>query len=134
MTLVDTITSLSERFLRDRTFELIVAPAIADLQFDDSRGDGLRHVRSRVAVVVAFAWGLYEDFTSEPPLTFAALTLLPAAYYTALVIFFLRDLRLMSSGVSQLVVACAIGVLSLGPAIACYWPERPPRRLPTETP
>ena len=143
MTLVDTITGLSDRFLRERTFELIVAPAIADLQFDEAEGDRLHYARSRLAVLAAFAWGVYEDLTTESgALTFAALTLVPAAYYSALAVFVLRlgpshptDLPFVASSASQVVVIVGIiAVLSLGPVIACYWPERPPRRLPTETP
>ena len=33
---------------------------------------------------------------------------------------------------SRLTLAAIIGVLSLGPAIACYWPQRPARQLPTD--
>lgn len=143
MTLVETITGLSDRFLRERTFDLIVAPAIADLQFDEAEGDRRRHVRNRLAVVAAFAWGVYEDLTNDSgALTFAGLTLVPAAYYSALAVFVLRlgpthpaDLPFVTSGTSQvLAIVCIIAVLSLGPVIACYWPERRPRRLPTETP
>jgi hypothetical protein len=141
MTLVGIVTALSERFLRERTFELIVAPAIADLQFDEGRPD--HHLNSRIAVLAAFGWALYEDLTNDSgALTFAALTLLPAAYYTALAVFVLRlgpshpaDLPFGWSGAADIIaVACVIAVLSLGPAIACYWPERRPRRVPTETP
>ena len=143
MTLVDTITGLSDRFLRERTFDLIVAPAIADMQFDEAAGDRLRHARGRLAVLAAFAWGLYEDLTNDSgALTFAALTLVPAAYYSALAVFVLRlgpahptDLPFLTSRASEvLVIVSVIAVLSLGPVTACYWPERRPRRRPTETP
>ena len=44
------IVAFSERFLSDRTFELIVAPALADLEFD--RGTGPRsRAANRFAVL-----------------------------------------------------------------------------------
>jgi len=140
MTLVDTVTSLSERFLRDRTFELIVAPAIADLQHDAALGHG-RGATGTLALLSAFAWGLYEDITSDPEgvLTFALLTLLPAAYYTMLVVVCApvggKPLSYpLSEAGFRLAVGLAVLALSLGPVIACYWPERPARRLPMDVP
>jgi hypothetical protein len=136
MSLVDTITSLSERWLRDRTFELIVAPAIADLQFDETAA-GARRARNRAAVLSAFVWGVYEDLTSDPGslVTFGALTLIPACYYTALIAICapLGDYP-FSTPAGRVAVAAVVLALSLGPAVACYWPERPPRRLPNDTP
>jgi hypothetical protein len=131
---VETITSLSERLLRERTFELVVAPAIADLQFD-SGAAGLRRARNEAAVVAAFAWGLYEDLTHESgALTFATLAMIPACYYTFLVMVCAPDSDLVSTSGGRLTVAAVISVVSLGPVIACYWPERQPRRLSTDAP
>jgi hypothetical protein len=131
MTLADTVTALSERWLRDRTFELVVAPAIADLQFDDA-ATGLRRTRNLAAVLSAFVWGMYEDLTSDVGslVTFVGLTLIPACYYT-LLLMICAPLGELPVGAlnSRLVVGLAILVLSLGPAIACYWPERPAPRM-----
>ena len=136
MTLVDTVTALSERWLRERTFELVVAPAIADLQFDEG-ATGMRRSRNAAAVVSAFAWGLYEDVTSDVGslVTFLGLTLIPACYYTLLLMVCapLGDLPFGTLN-GRVVVCLAILVLSLGPAIACYWPERPAPRLPVDVP
>ena len=139
MTLVHTVTALSERWLRDRTFELVVAPAIADLQFD-AHATGFRRARNSAAVITAFVWGLYEDVTSDAGSlgTFALLVLIPTCYYTMLVAV-CAPVRgnPFSFPVSKWGALMAIGlaafVLSLGPVIACYWPERPQRRLPTDT-
>jgi hypothetical protein len=136
MTVVDTVTSLSERWLRERTFELVVAPAIADLQFDEA-ATGMRRARNATAVLSAFVWGLYEDVTSDVGslVTFVGLTLIPACYYT-LLLMICAPLGELPVGAlhSRLVVGLAILVLSLGPAIACYWPERPAPRLPRDVP
>ena len=136
MTLVETVTALSERWLRDRTFELVVAPAIADLQFDEAAA-GPRRARNAAAVVSAFAWGMYEDLTSDAGslLTFGALTLIPACYYTLLILICAPLGNYPFSTLNgRVVVGAAILVLSLGPVIACYWPERPARRLPMDVP
>jgi hypothetical protein len=133
MTLVETVTALSERWLRERTFELVVAPAIADLQFDEAAA-GLGRARNAGAVISAFAWGVYEDLTSDPGsfVTFVALTCIPAAYYTLLILV-CAPLP-FSTNASRLGVGAIIVIMSLGPVVACYWPERPQRRIPTDTP
>jgi hypothetical protein len=131
---------LSERWLRDRTFELVVAPAIADWQFDEG-ATGLRRARNSAAVIAAFAWGLYEDAISDPGGlgTFALLAAIPACYYTMLVAVCAPiagradSLPLSSSGV-RIAVGLTLFALSLGPVLACYWPDRPARRVPTDTP
>ena len=131
MTFVDVFIALSDRCLRTRTFELVVAPAIADLQHDETTAGRGRFVRNRAAVAWGFAWGIYEDaITGAGMLTFAALALLPAGYYTMLMLTVAPDV----GASSRLTLAAIIGVVSLGPAIACYWPERPARHLPTENP
>jgi len=129
MTLVDTITALSERFLRERTFELVVAPAIADMQFDEG-ADGRRRARNGAAVLSAFVWGVYEDVFSDPAglLTFAGLALMPAGYYTLLMMICapVMGYELPMAG-GQIAIGAALLALSLGPVLACYWPDRPAR-------
>ena len=129
MTFADAFIALSDRFLCTRTFELVVAPAIADLQHDEMAGGRGRALRNRAAVAWGFAWGLYEDVvTGAGMVTFAVLALLPAGYYTMLLLTVAPEL-----GASRrLTLAAIIGIVSLGPAIACYWPERPTRHLPTD--
>ena len=131
MTFVDVFIALSDRFLCTRTFELVVAPAIADLQYDETTGRRGRTLRNRAAVAWAFTWGFYEDaVTGAGMLTFATLALLPAGYYTMLMLTVAPDV----GASSRLTLAAIIGIASLGPAIACYWPERPTRHLPTDNP
>lgn len=138
MSLVDTVTALSERWLSERTFELIVAPAIADWQFDEAAA-GLRRARNGAAVVSAFLWGLYEEVAGDPGglLTFAIIALIPACYYTMLVIVCapVRGHPLsypLSKTELQVAIALAVFVLSLAPALVCCWPSRAPRRSSAE--
>ena len=52
MTFIDCIESLSTRFLSERTHDLIVAPAIADLQYDSR--DTEAGLRARPATYYTF--------------------------------------------------------------------------------
>ena len=135
-TFVDAVLAVSDRFLREQTFELIVAPAIADLQYDAPTADGLRHARNCAAVVTALAWGLYEEATSDAAsaVIFALLVAIPACYYTALVIACTPGDPQMATTDRRLAVGALIAVLSLGPAIACYWPERRRRSNSADAP
>ena len=125
---VDAVMAVSDRFLRDQTFELVVAPAIADRQYDEPAANGLRHARNCAAVLTALAWALYEEITTDSSIcTFALLVLIPACYYTGLVLVSAPDgARLFSTTEQRLAIGGLIAVLSFGPAIVCYWPE--PRR------
>ena len=134
MTFIDAIIMLSDRFLRERTFELIVAPAIADLQYDAAETPTQR-LGNRLLVAYAFACAVYEEATSDSSLlTFAMLVIIPACYYTLMVIACAPpDAEWFDTSRGRVTVGVIIAVLSLGPAIACYWPERQPRRAPGET-
>jgi hypothetical protein len=134
MTFVDIVTAVSERVLRERTFELVIAPAIADLQYDAPSSALLRRLRHRVALVSTLLWAAWEDATSESDaLTFLALTLIPACYYLLLMLVCTpADSFLRATHEGRLLTGAVILVLSLGPVIACYWPERPARRVSME--
>jgi hypothetical protein len=133
MTFVDAITVLSDRFLRERTFELIVAPAIADLQYNGDEA-ATHRLGNRLLVAYAFACAVYEEATSDSSLlTFAALVIIPACYYTFLVMACAPPgAEWFDTSRGRVTVGIIISVLSLGPAIACYWPERQPPRAPGE--
>ena len=47
------IESLSSRFLTERSHELIVAPAIADMQHDANSGNPVSAARARASVLAA---------------------------------------------------------------------------------
>lgn len=132
MTFAATITSLSRRFLTERSFELIVAPTLADFELDTAAGaHGV--AMARWSVLVALAGAVWEDTVRGGDLaTFAGLVCIPACYYT---FFFLLGLPDGMSRLSSTIVAglaVAVITLSLAPAIVCFWPDRETRHTPTE--
>jgi|SRR5687768_4168919 len=118
MTLIDRIESLSARFLSERTHELIVVPAIADVQHDAS--DASHAARGRLSVLVAFAGAAFEELTADLHVVkIAALALIPALYYGFLVVLVVPE-----ASAYFLELAVGVAVLSLAPVLACCWPER----------
>ena len=78
------IIAFADRFLSDRTVQLIVEPALADLQFE--RGTGpLSRAANRLAVLRAVAGGVRDDVTRGSG-GFIALTLMPTCYYLFLMV------------------------------------------------
>ena len=119
------VLAFAERFLSDRTFQLIVLPAVADLQFENRQGS-LSRTASRVAVIRAVAGGLRDELARDS-LSFVMLTLMPAAYYIfALVLCF--DFRAIPLSTGFFGAAMLILILSIGQALICFWPGRPTPR------
>ena len=132
MTFIDRIESLSTRFLSERTHELMVAPAIADLQHDSTAGPP--GARERFSVVVALAGAAYEELTSDLRLLkLAGLALIPAVYYSFLFILVIPPEvgTQLSAHWGRFAIAIGVTLLSFGPVLACCWPERAPRQ-PTQ--
>ena len=128
MTFIQRIDSLSSRFLTERSYELIVGPAIADLQHDVNAAPA-HSVRGQLSVLVAFAGALYDEIITDSGLwRIAALALIPAMYYAFLIILILPEagpfLR-ARAGLPLLVVGAA---MSFAPVLVCCWPERTTRR------
>ena len=125
MTFIGWIEDLSARFLSERSHELIVAPAIADLQHD-AADTSLSDVRSRLSVLVAFAGAAYEDLTADSGvLRLAGLTLIPACYYTFLIVLCVPETaRYVTEHAGRLAIPAVIALLSFGPVLVCCWPER----------
>jgi len=124
VTFVETITTLSDRCLTERSFELIVEPALADFEYDQDRTSP----RARqFAVLLAFAGAFWDDVVRSNVKTFAGLVLIPACYYF---FFFLLG---MPGGPHRIPVdlmttlGIAVITLSLAPAIVCFWPARDSR-------
>ena len=115
------ITAFAERFLSDRTFQLVVAPALADLQFEAQR----RAAKTRTepsGLLRAVAGGLRNDLARDCG-GIVVLTLVPACYYIFLMVI-LFDFFSIAISTGFFVVAILILVLSIGPVMACFWPER----------
>jgi hypothetical protein len=125
MTFEHHIIGFAERFLSERTLQLIVLPAIADLQFEHTAGS-LTQTAHRLAVLRAVCGGLQDDL-ARVSRGMLMLTLLPACYYIFLLVMCF-DVLSIAISTSFLVVAALVLVLSLAPVMACFWPERPPVR------
>ena len=115
------VNAFAERFLSDRTFELIVAPALADLQFEQPSG-WVRQAEHRVAVLRAVAGGLRDD-AARGCGSFVMLMLLPICYHVFLLLICF-DFFSISLSTGFVAAATLIVVLSLGPVLACFWPQR----------
>jgi hypothetical protein len=117
------VIAICDRFVSQRGFDLIVTPALADLEFEEAAG---RHSRiaSRVAVLRAIAGGVGHDVRRGSG-GFLKLTLLSACYYLFPVVVSVRMFKTWSD---FFVAASVILVLSLMPVVVCFWPVRHPVR------
>ena len=113
------ILAFCDRFLAQRTFDLVVAPALADCEFEHTRG---RHdlLASRVAILRAVIGGWLHD-AGRASGSFAKLTLISMSY-------FMTPLA-MGSGIfetwSEFFAAMFVmSMLSIVPVIFCFWPDR----------
>jgi len=130
MTIIDRIDALSSRFLSDRSYELIVGPAIADLQHDAGDGPPPRSIRASLSVLIAFTGALYDEITADSGiLRIGALALIPAMYYAFMIVLILPEAGAFVTARSGLLaLAIGIAVMSFAPVLVCCWPERTPRR------
>lgn len=117
------VLAFAERFLSDRSVDLIVAPALADLQFDREESR-LRQAANHLAVIRAVAGGLRDEAVRGSGF-FLVLTLMTAGYNLVLLTLFADFISLSDN---LLGVVMAVLFLSLGPVVACFWPAR--RSLP----
>lgn len=112
-----------DRLLSQRTFELVVAPALADFEFEDAGG---RHgaLASRIAVLRAVAGAVgYEARRGCDG--FLKLMLLSACYYVFPVAVSVSIFKTWSDFALAMAVVLA---LSLIPVMVCFWPARHPVR------
>ena len=127
--LVDRITRTSERFLSARSFELIVAPAVADLEYE---APGLT-AGGLLAIGRAVIGAVVEDITNDlgQAAFFFGLALIPAFYYAFL--FLLCMQARVTLDTTTLALGILVVLLSMSPAIACFWPEPLEKRTARET-
>jgi hypothetical protein len=130
VTFVETITALSDRFLTERSFSLIVEPAIADLAYDEAAGE--RRRLRQLPLLIAFAGAIWDDAVRDNLWTFAGLVSIASCYYF---FFFLLGIAGGPKHVptdTMATLGIAVVTLSLAPAIVCFWPERSPRSPSSE--
>jgi hypothetical protein len=121
MSLHHRLIAWAEHVLSERTFQLIVSPAVADLQFEEHAGR-LRRTAHRLAVLRALAGATRID-VARACSGMWLLMLVPAAYYLFLLVLFF-DIYAVALTIDFLYVATLIVILSLGPVAACFLPER----------
>jgi hypothetical protein len=113
------VMSFSERFLSDRAYQLIVVPALADLQFDEEAGRRSR-LADRLAVLRAVAGAIGDDVWRDWDSLFK-LSLLSATYFMFPIALGIRAFRTWTEFV---VVAALVLGLAMVPVLVCFWPER----------
>ena len=64
------LTAIVRRIIRKETFESLVAPALADLQYEAASGRPI--ARHYTALVIVIATALLRDLRVDAQLTFAA--------------------------------------------------------------
>ena len=117
------VIAICDRFVSQRAFDLIVTPALADLEFEESAGRQSR-IAGRAAVLRAIAGGVGHDLRLGSA-GFFKLTLLSACYYMFPVAVSVRVFKTWSD---FFVAASVMLVLSLMPVVVCFWPVRHPVR------
>jgi predicted LPLAT superfamily acyltransferase len=111
------IGGVGTRLLSERTFDLVLAPALADYQVERRTRSG-RDWLNRFAVLLALSGALRMEAASHA-VSFVTLALLPFAYDVVLLTLF-SDFFDMDGGwrfVGAMVVA-----LSMVPVVVCFWP------------
>jgi hypothetical protein len=117
MTFDAVICGVGARLLSERTFDLILAPALADYQVE-RRQRRSRDWAGRLAVLLALSGALRIE-AAQNAISFIALALLPFSYDVMLLMLF-SDFFDMTGGV-RFVGAMIVG-LSMIPVVVCFWP------------
>jgi hypothetical protein len=123
MTFERLIIALCDRFLSQRTFELIVEPALADFEFEQALGRR-SWIASHGAVLRAIAGGVRHEMQRGSG-GFLTLSLLSACYYVFPIAVSISLFKTWSGFFSALI---AMLLLSLTPVMVCFWPSRHPVR------
>jgi hypothetical protein len=113
------VIAFADRFLSTRAFELIVTPALADLEFENELGRRGRFA-GRCAVLRAVAGALRIEITRDS-FSLIKLTLLPACYYMVPLVMGFEYFKTWSEFFGALAIVAA---LSLVPVLVCFWPAR----------
>jgi hypothetical protein len=117
------VIAICDRFVSQRAFDLIVTPALADLEFEEASGRRSR-IASRAAVLRAIAGGVGDDVRRGSG-GFLKLTLLSTCYYMFPVAV---SVRIFKTWPDFFFAASVMLILSLIPVVVCFWPVRHPVR------
>jgi hypothetical protein len=121
----------ARRLLHEDTFDLLVAPALADLQVDECAG-------AYAAVFVSLAYASCVDTRhdllelADDAGTLVAIFTIQAAYYAGMLTLLAAGVRardaitiLLAGGTPQFFAALTVVVLlSVVPTLLCFWPPR----------
>jgi hypothetical protein len=121
MSFVQWIMAFCDLMLSQRSFDLIVAPALADMEFDEAAGRR-RALANRAAVMRATAGALFYEWLRGSA-DFFKLSLLSASYFMFPVAV---SGSLFKTWSGYLVAALIVAVMSLVPVLVCFWPSRYP--------
>jgi hypothetical protein len=113
------VIAFSERFLSDRAYQLIVVPALADLQFDEEAGRRSR-LADRLGVLRAVAGAIGDDLWRDCYSLFK-LSLLSVTYFMFPIALGINAFKTWTEFV---VVATLVLGLAMVPVVVCFWPER----------
>lgn len=116
MTFDAAIAGVGARFLSERTFDLVLAPALADYQIE--RDDHSRIRAARIAVMIALTGALRMEAAGHVA-SFFLIALVPFSYYVVLLAFFCNFFD-MTGGLRF--IMAMIPVVSLCPVLLCFWP------------
>lgn len=116
MTFDAAIGGVGARLLSERTFDLVLAPALADYQIE--RQDRTLTWMGRYAVLIALSGALRIE-AGYHAASFVLLALLPFCYDLVLLMLF-SDFFDMTGGVRF--IAAMIVVLSMVPVVVVFWP------------
>ncbi len=126
----DLLTRITRALLHEDTFELMVAPAIADLQLEPTPAGYAAVGRSAVG---ALCYDIDGDLrlVCDDIGMLATLVLIQASYYSGMLLLLVarmnakEALEHMATFAPQLVAAILFILgLSLFPTLLCFWPAR----------
>ena len=127
----DWLLWIARRLLHEDTFDLLVAPALADLQSEGSAG---AYGAALFSIAYACCLDTRHDVLTlaEDAGTLAALFTIQASYYAGMLIILAAGMRardaiaiLIDGGSPQFFAALMVVVLlSLVPTLLCFWPPR----------
>ncbi|HWI17802.1 MAG TPA: hypothetical protein VNT81_08645 [Vicinamibacterales bacterium] len=119
MTFESIVIGCCDRFISQRTFELVVAPALADLDFEQDSGR-CSLLAARSSVLWALAGALRHDI-GRGSADFFKLSLLSFCYFVFPIALGIRYFETWSDFA---IAATFVLAMSLVPVMVCFWPSR----------